>query len=432
MDLKLYKFSKILGKGSFAQVTQWTLKDSEIGKMTTEVPRVIAIKTFTKYDDETDDTMFEMIREMSILRKIGKHEHIVHVLGNDGLRSIFLEHMEWTLRELIATRKNNIKDANRIYLMIADGLQYIHDNGFIHCDLKPANILCTDCDDLTKCKIKIADFGISIRYIHKVRKITDVGTIWYKAPEIILGDQFFTKSIDIYSLGLIFAQLLGMPRFLIAGANDADQISKIFTISGIPNDKTWKDAQKLPNYEKYCKKFKDLSFEYNLDANIIFATFEPSLLRNLLEKGILHEDEKHITSIQAAQRQITAFKDNEEIAFTKKILCSTLALDPIRRHLVLHFSNDYESMTVQDISNVIDGDNPLVKGFTDGHEINIVETWDDYIEYRLKFLNSILANTTNKMCLSTHTFQAFVILLDQYFAIRKRNNKKNKKGRCAM
>ena len=88
------------------------------------------------------------------------------------------------------------------------GLSYMHKHGFFHRDLKPENLL------VKGDAVKIADFGLA-REIRSKPPFTDyVSTRWYRAPEILLGSNRYTKGADMWSMGCILAELLlGKPVF---------------------------------------------------------------------------------------------------------------------------------------------------------------------------------------------------------------------------
>ncbi len=87
---------------------------------------------------------------------------------------------------------------------LINGVYYMHSGDVIHWDLKPDNLLVNK-----SCQLKIGDLGLA-RKFENMNLITDyVVTRWYRAPEIILSSQDYTKSIDIWSVGCIFAELLG-------------------------------------------------------------------------------------------------------------------------------------------------------------------------------------------------------------------------------
>lgn len=73
-----------------------------------------------------------------------------------------------------------------------------------------------------------------------------VVTLWYRAPELLLGAQTYSTALDMWSVGCIFAELLGGSP-LLPGQGEADQINKIFRTMGVPTEENWPGFTSLPN-----------------------------------------------------------------------------------------------------------------------------------------------------------------------------------------
>lgn len=127
----------------------------------------------------------------------------------------------------------------------------MHSANVIHRDLKPENILINGAD----CNVKITDFGLA-RGVCKddnIEKPTEyVVTRWYRSPEVMCSAGFYDESVDIWSLGCIFAELI-LRRPLFPGQNYLDQLKMIFEVMGTPKDLTW---IKTPEAKRWVQKLK--------------------------------------------------------------------------------------------------------------------------------------------------------------------------------
>jgi serine/threonine protein kinase len=82
----------------------------------------------------------------------------------------------------------------------------------LHRDLKPQNLLID-----RRGYIKLADFGLARAFGMPVRTYThEVVTLWYRAPEILLGSKFYSTSVDVWSLGCVFAEMVSFVAFAFA------------------------------------------------------------------------------------------------------------------------------------------------------------------------------------------------------------------------
>lgn len=124
-------------------------------------------------------------------------------------------------------------------------MQFCHSRRILHRDLKPQNLLINRNGEL-----KIADFGLARAFCVPLRPYThEVVTLWYRAPEILLGSQSYSTPVDIWSVGCIFAELL-TKRPLFPGDSEIDQIYKIFRVLGTPNDDIWPGVTQLQDFNK--------------------------------------------------------------------------------------------------------------------------------------------------------------------------------------
>jgi protein kinase len=129
------------------------------------------------------------------------------------------------------------------------GLAVVHQQGFFHRDVKPENLLF--CGDT----LKILDFGLA-REIRSRPPFTQyTGTRWYRAPEIVLRNQFYNSPADIWAVGAIAAELYAN-RPLFQGASEIDQITRICGVLGPPSPSTWPEGAKLAS--KMGLKFPQL------------------------------------------------------------------------------------------------------------------------------------------------------------------------------
>lgn len=134
------------------------------------------------------------------------------------------------------------------------GLDFCHGHRILHRDLKPQNILI----DVKLHRLKLADFGLARAYSILLPTYThEVVTLWYRAPEILLGQAKYATPIDVWSLGCIIAEM-STARPLFAGDSEIDTIFRIFRSLGTPTDDVWPGVTSLRDFkEKSFPKWHD-------------------------------------------------------------------------------------------------------------------------------------------------------------------------------
>lgn len=211
---------------------------------------IVALKKI-KLEKGHEGMPITSIREIGILLSC-KHRSIVRVedvvLGSSP-ESVYMvmEYMEHDLKTFMETmrRRFNIAEVKCIMKQLLEGVAYLHDNWIIHRDLKTANLLLNN-----KGEVKLCDFGLAREYGSPLRPYTHlVVTLWYRAPELLLGCKTYSTGIDLWALGCIMAELLQFSP-LFPGRCELDQLSKIFAVLGTPTEETWAGFSDLPNVRR--------------------------------------------------------------------------------------------------------------------------------------------------------------------------------------
>ncbi|OCK86314.1 cyclin-dependent kinase G-1 [Lepidopterella palustris CBS 459.81] len=214
----------------------------------TATGEVVALKKL-KMDNLNDGFPVTALREIQTLKE-SRHRHIVElreVVVGDTLNDVFLvmEFLEHDLKTLQEDMPEPFlaSEVKTLLLQLASAVEYLHDHWILHRDLKTSNILMNN-----RGEIKLADFGMA-RYFGDPPppKMTQlVVTLWYRAPELLLGTETYGKPIDMWSIGCIFGELLTKEP-LLQGKNEVDELSKIFELCGIPTEDSWPNFKRLPN-----------------------------------------------------------------------------------------------------------------------------------------------------------------------------------------
>eukprot|EP00124_Ichthyophonus_hoferi_P004123 Ihof_evm1s417 gene=Ihof_evmTU1s417 len=278
-----------IGEGTYGVVYKARRKDREDS-------REYALKKIK--GTEAEGLSLSSCREISILREL-RHDNVVcieEVYLNPFTRDVWLlfEYAEYDLYQILQHHRS--KGTNKQPMLLPDrmvrslmhqiflGMQYLHDNWILHRDLKPANILVMG-DGPERGKVKIADLGMARLFHCPLKALSEVDpvvvTIWYRAPELLLGTKHYTKAVDQWALGCIFAELM-TTKPIFRGHQveqdksskppfQKDQLEKIFQVMGIPTEKTWPGIGLLPEYNK-LRDFKAGQYGTGLD-NCIKHTY---------------------------------------------------------------------------------------------------------------------------------------------------------------
>eukprot|EP00520_Triparma_pacifica_P015256 CAMPEP_0118656312 /NCGR_PEP_ID=MMETSP0785-20121206/13426_1 /TAXON_ID=91992 /ORGANISM="Bolidomonas pacifica, Strain CCMP 1866" /LENGTH=357 /DNA_ID=CAMNT_0006549171 /DNA_START=149 /DNA_END=1219 /DNA_ORIENTATION=- len=226
--LRRFELCQKLGKGAYGIVWK-AIEKRHRG--------VIALKKcFDAFRNATDAQ--RTFREIMYLQELNGHDNLIrmqHVIKAENDRDIYLtfDFMDTDLHAVI--RAEILEDIHKKYVVyqILKALKYIHSAELLHRDIKPSNILLNG-----DCKVKLCDFGLCRSVAESAGPspvLTDyVATRWYRAPEILLGSNHYTKGIDIWSLGCILAEMLAN-RPLFQGSSTMNQLEKIIQVTGKPS-----------------------------------------------------------------------------------------------------------------------------------------------------------------------------------------------------
>lgn len=229
---KRWKLVREMGSGAYGVVV------SAVDEISGET---VAIKLVTRIFEKVQLAK-RALREVALLRHFSSHENITGLIDVDAVSPdfqeiyIFMEPMEADLHQIIKSGQHLSNEHVQYFLyQILRGMKYVHSAAVIHRDLKPGNLLVN-----SDCELKICDFGLSrgsgSAPDEQVGHLTEyVATRWYRAPEIMLAFRGYTRAIDVWSIGCIFAELmLGRPLF--KGKDYVDQLNKILDVLGTPGE----------------------------------------------------------------------------------------------------------------------------------------------------------------------------------------------------
>ena len=164
------------------------------------------------------------------------------------------------------------------------GVAFCHDRRVLHRDLKPQNLLVNKSGEL-----KLADFGLARAFGIPVRSYThEVVTLWYRAPDVLMGSRKYSTPVDLWSVGCIFGEMAsGRPLF--PGISDHDQLVRIFKVLGTPTEDTWPTMNEMPDYKA------DLPQHEAIDLSTLVPKLCPDGL-DLLKSMLQYEPGRRITA----------------------------------------------------------------------------------------------------------------------------------------
>ncbi|EAR97232.2 cyclin-dependent kinase-like Serine/Threonine kinase family protein (macronuclear) [Tetrahymena thermophila SB210] len=244
-----YQKIKKIGEGTYGKVFQ--AKDLK-------TDQIVALKKVKNDYEEIGDEGIPStaLREISCLKALDhpnvvKLVDVVYIMKKNKLYLVF-EYIDYDLKAYQKKIGKIPEQTVKSYMhQILKGIEHCHSRRIFHRDLKPQNILVNNKGD-----IKIADFGLGKIFGIPLNTIThEVETLWYRAPEILLGDKLYSLPVDVWSIGCIFAELIiGHPLF--HGDSEIDQIFKIFQFFGTPKSSKLEGTYNLKYWSNLFPRFK--------------------------------------------------------------------------------------------------------------------------------------------------------------------------------
>merc|ERR1711865_947103 len=186
---------------------------------------------------------------ISLLKEL-QHPNIVRlcdVIHTERKLTLVFEFLDQDLKNVLDKRETpglEPQMCKSFLLQLVRGISFCHLHRVLHRDLKPQNLLINKAGSL-----KLADFGLARAFGIPVRSYThEVVTLWYRAPDVLMGSRKYSTPVDIWSIGCIFAEMVnGRPLF--PGNTDQDQLQRIFKLLGTPNEKMWPTITELPDWK---------------------------------------------------------------------------------------------------------------------------------------------------------------------------------------
>ncbi|XP_075478208.1 cell division control protein 2 homolog A-like [Primulina tabacum] len=287
------KYEKVgkIGEGTYGVV--YKARD----RITNET---IAMKKI-RLEQEDEGVPSTAIREISLLKEM-QHANIVRlkdVVHSEKRLYLVFEYLDLDLKKHMDSCPDFYQNPHLVksfLFQILRGICYCHSHRVLHRDLKPQNLLI----DRSTNTLKLADFGLARAFGIPVKTLThEVVTLWYRAPEVLLGSRFYSTPVDIWSVGCIFAEMANQ-KPLFPGDSEIDELFQIFRVLGTPNEHVWPGVTSLPDFKCTFPKWpaKDLATVVtNLDAFGI----------DLLNKMLRYDPSKRITAKLALEHEY--FKD---------------------------------------------------------------------------------------------------------------------------
>ncbi|ETP44795.1 CMGC/CDK/CRK7 protein kinase, variant [Phytophthora nicotianae P10297] len=292
-DIDNYSIIDKVGSGTYGEVFKCQHKVTK---------DIVALKKL-RPDVEKNGFPVTSIREMKILKYL-KHPNILELKEivsssappKEGKRPplyFAFEYMEHDLSGLLNhPRVKFTRTQIQCYMrQLLTGIAFMHRNKIIHRDIKASNLLLNN-----QGMLKVGDFGLS-RFWNEVnakagRYTNKVVTLWYRPPELLMGSTSYDFSVDVWSIGCIFGELLlGKP--ILQGKTEIEQLQLIFGLCGMPTEETWPGFFKLPGAESF-----QMDDKFVCPLRERFKNFPPHAV-DLLEKLLQLDPAKRITAAEA-------------------------------------------------------------------------------------------------------------------------------------
>jgi serine/threonine protein kinase len=226
---------KKIGEGTYGEV----LLCRE--KKTGAIRAVKRIKT----DQESDGFPITALREVMLLRGV-YHENVVNLIeivterpthenGLKGGTFLVFEYAEHDLTGLCDSDRVKLTPVHikSFAKQLLQGLFYMHSCKLLHRDIKGQNLLVTK-DGV----LKICDFGLARKIKTKSKMTARVCTLWYRAPELLMGAKVYGFGIDVWAAGMVLLEML-VGRPIVTGSSEPEQLNMIWDLIGTPTDESW-------------------------------------------------------------------------------------------------------------------------------------------------------------------------------------------------
>lgn len=219
--------------------------------------RIVALKMI-RLAAEDEGIPATAIREISLLKEM-QHENVLSLLTivHTDTSKLYLvcEYLDMDLKKFMESIPLGVglgQDIVRKFMVqLLRGIRFCHGRRILHRDLKPQNLLINQDGNL-----KIADFGLARSFGIPMRVYThDIVTLWYRAPEVLLGCRNYSLGIDMWAIGCIFAEMITR-KALFPGDSEIDEIFKIFRVLGTPDDEVWPGVTTLKNFKPTFPQWK--------------------------------------------------------------------------------------------------------------------------------------------------------------------------------
>ena len=280
MSAERFRKLEKVGEGTYGVV--YKAKDALTGE-------VVALKRI-RLEDADEGIPGTAIREIALLKEL-QHANIVRlydVVASERKLTLVFEFLDLDLKKYLDGCDGGAERRvlQSFLFQLCRGIAYCHHHRVLHRDLKPQNLLIN-----REGELKLADFGLARAFGIPVRKCVGMGgggvarrrrrhqaapslragdagtlgaprqspppppssythevvTLWYRAPDVLMGSRKYSTPVDVWSIGCIFAEMLnGRPLFL--GANEADQLDQIFRALGTPDVSSYPGLAELPDF----------------------------------------------------------------------------------------------------------------------------------------------------------------------------------------